>query len=121
MNNELYSNLTLELISKLDSFIDDNIPSTNVRDLSNYKILNSISNFEIIKKSHQPSFIYAGDFSNGYYYCIYYRHSNNNIYVINFYMQKFKEYYLLDIWNKKLDNDVSWVENLENDNKAYNN
>ena len=121
MNSELYSNLTPELISKLDSFIDDNFPSTNVCDLSYYKIPTSISNFEIIKKSDKPCYIYAGDFSIGYYYCNYYRHSNGNIYVINFYMQKFKEYYLLDTWKKQLDNYVSWVKNLEEANKAYNN
>ena len=113
MNSELYSNLSTEIISKLDSYIDNNPPSTNISALSNYQIPISISNLETIKNSNQTSYIYAGDFSGGYYYCNYYRHSNGNIYVMNFYLQEFEEYYLLEEWEKQLKRYEKWVKNFE--------
>ena len=100
MNNKLNSDLEPELISKLDSYINDNNPKKCVYFLSNQQIPISLSNLEIIKKSEKPSYIYAGDFSGGYYHFNYYKHTNGNIYVMNFYIQKFEEYYLLE--------DCSW-------------
>lgn len=118
MNSELYSNLSTEIISKLDSYIDNNPPSTNISALSNYQIPISISNLETIKKTNEPSYIYAGDFSSGYYHCNYYRHSNGNIYVMNFYMQKFEQYYLLEEWEKQLKRYETWVKSFEESDKT---
>lgn len=100
MNNKLNSDLEPELISKLDSYINDNKSKSYESFLSNYQIETSFNNLEIIKKSENPSYIYAGDFSAGYYHCNYYKHTNGNIYVMNFYLQNFEEYYLLE--------DCSW-------------
>jgi len=101
MSNTLYFDLEPELISKLDSYINDNKSKSYVSCLSNNQIPISISNLEIIKKSENPSYIYAGDFSGGYYHCNYYKHTNGNIYVMNFYLQKFEEYYLLEDWERQ--------------------
>lgn len=117
MNSELYSELSPELISKLDSYIDNNKPSSPSA-LSNYQIPISITNLETIKNSNEPSYIYAGDFSSGYYHCNYYRHSNGNIYVMNFYMQKFEQYYLLEEWEKQLKIYETWAKNFEESDKT---
>ena len=114
MNSELYTDLNPELISKLDSYIDTNNPSDNASALSNYQIPISITNLETIKKSNKPSYIYAGDFSSGYYHCNYYKHSNGNIYVMNFYMQKFEHYYLLEEWEKQLKSPAQVAESKAN-------
>lgn len=118
MNSELYTDLNPELISKLDSYIDTNNPSDNVSALSNYQIPISITNLETIKNSNQPSYIYAGDFSSKYYHCNYYKHSNGNIYVMNFYMQKFEHYYLLEEWEKQLKRYETWAKNFEASDKT---
>ena len=118
MNSELYTDLNPELISKLDSYIDTNNPSDNVSALSNYQIPISITNLETIKNSNQPSYIYAGDFSSEYYHCNYYKHSNGNIYVMNFYMQKFEHYYLLEEWEKQLKRYETWAKNFEASDKT---
>jgi len=114
MNSELYSDLTPELISKLDSYINSNtpIPLSHISTLSNHKMDISIANLETIKHSNQPSYIYAGDFTGGYNHCNYYRHSNGNIYVMNFYVQKFQEYYLLEDWQSKLLNYQTMINNM---------
>ncbi len=114
MNSQLYTDLNPELISKLESYIDTNNPSDNVSALSNFQIPISITNLETIKNSNQPSYIYAGDFSSGYYHCNYYKHSNGNIYVMNFYMQKFEEYYLLEEWEKQLKSPAQVAESKAN-------
>jgi hypothetical protein len=101
--SELYCDLEETLISKLDSYINENEPKKYVSCLSNQQIPISLSNLEIIKKSEKPSYIYAGDFSCGYYHCNYYKHTNGNIYVMNFYLQKFEEYYLLEDWERQFD------------------
>ena len=117
MSTELYSDLKPDLISKLDSYIDNNKPS-KPSCLSNHQIPISISNLETIKKTNEPSYIYAGDFSSGYYYCNYYRHSNGNIYVMNFYMQNFEQYYLLEEWEKQLKRYETWVKSFEESDKT---
>jgi hypothetical protein len=114
MNSQLYTDLNPELISKLESYIDTNNPSDNVSALSNFQIPISIINLETIKNSNQPSYIYAGDFSSGYYHCNYYKHSNGNIYVMNFYMQKFEHYYLLEEWEKQLKSPAQVAESKAN-------
>ena len=114
MNSELYTDLNPELISKLESYIDNNPPSKNVSALSNFQIPISIINLETIKNSNQPSYIYAGDFSSGYYHCNYYKHSNGNIYVMNFYIQKFEHYYLLEEWEKQLKSPAQVAESKAN-------
>jgi hypothetical protein len=118
MNSELYSDLKPEQISELDSYIDNNKPSSNPSCLSNAQMPISISNLETIKNSNQPSYIYAGDFSSGYYHCNYYKHSNGNIYVMNFYMQQFEHYYLLEEWEKQLIRYESWVKSFEESDKT---
>jgi hypothetical protein len=104
MSDTLYFDLEQELISKLDSYINDNKSKSHVSCLSNNQIPTSFSNLEIIKKSEKPSYIYAGDFSGGYYHCNYYKHTNGNIYVMNFYLQNFEEYYLLEDWERQFSN-----------------
>ena len=102
--SKLYCDLEYELISKLDSYIYDNDPTKYVSFLSNQQMPISLTNLEIIKKSEKNSYIYAGDFSfSGYYPCNYYKHTNGNIYVMNFYLQKFEEYYLLEDWERQFD------------------
>jgi hypothetical protein len=118
MSTELYSDLKPEQISELDSYIDNNKPSPNPSCLSNAQMPISISNLENIKKLNQPSYIYAGDFTDGYYYCIYYKHSNGNIYVIQYYLRKFDEYYLLEEWEKQLIRYESWVKSFEESDKT---
>ena len=49
MNSELYTDLTPELISKLDSYIDNNKPKKYVSSLSNYQLPTSINNLHIIQ------------------------------------------------------------------------
>ena len=118
MNSELYSDLKPEQISELDSYIDNNKPSSNPSCLSNAQMPISISNLETIKNSNQPSYIYAGDFSSGYYHCNYYKHTNGNIYVMNFYMQQFEHYYLLEEWEKQLKRYETWVKSFEESDKT---
>lgn len=118
MSTELYSDLKPEQISELDSYIDNNKPSPNPSCLSNAQMPISIANLESIKKCNEPSYIYAGDFTGGYYYCNYYKHSNGNIYVMNFYMQKFEEYYLLEDWEKQLIRYEAWVKRFEESDKT---
>ena len=117
MNSEMYTDLTPGVISKLDSYINTNNPSDNVSALSNYQIPISISNLETIKNSNEPSYIYAGDFSSGYYHCKYYKHSNGNIYVMSFYLQDFNEYYLLEKWEKQLKSYELRVKKFETSDK----
>lgn len=119
MNSEMYTDLTPEVNSKLDSYIDTNNPSDNAGALSNYQIPISITNLETIKNSNQPSYIYAGDFNSGYYHCNYYRHSNGNIYVMSFYLQDFNEYYLLEKWEKQLKSYELRVKNFETSDKTF--
>ena len=111
MNSELYTDLTPELISKLDSYIDNNKPKKYVSCLSNYQMPISINNLQTIKNVDQPSYIYAGDFTGGYYHCNYYKHTNGNIYVMNFYLQKFEDYYLLQDWESQLQKYESFAQN----------
>ena len=111
MNSELYTDLTPELIYKLDSYIDNNKPKKYVSCLSNYQMPISINNLQTIKNVDQHSYIYAGDFTGGYYHCNYYKHTNGNIYVMNFYLQKFEDYNLLQDWESQLQKYESFTQN----------
>jgi len=100
MNNTFYTDLNPELITELDSYINSNKPSIISPALSNYQLTTVSENLKIIKQKNQPGYIYAGDYAGGYHHLNYYRHSNGNIYIINFYLQEFDCYYTLDLWSK---------------------
>jgi hypothetical protein len=97
MSSQMNTDLNPELISKLDSHIDSNKPGNRgqIPLLSNHQMPVSIANLQKVRDIGQPSFADAGEFTGGYQHCIYYKHSNGNIYVMRFWLQEFDGYYLL--------------------------
>jgi hypothetical protein len=116
MNTSLQSYLKPHIIAQLDCFIDTTNPSQNCKLLSNHQIPHAIYNLQIIQNVEQPSYIHAADFENGHYHCIYYRHTNKNIYVINSYLQDFYEYYSIDFWENQL---IYWKDKSPNEHIKY--
>ena len=108
MNSEIYTELNPDLISELDSYIKNNKPiKGNIPFLSISEMPMSITNLQKIQKIDQPSYAAAADFAGGCHHCIYYKDPNSNIYVINFYVQKFHCYYLLEDFVPQLQDYIS--------------
>ena len=93
--------LTKELKNKLDGFIEENREKEEPPCLSNYQIFGSLSNYDDVLKSDVPIFKEAGSNAGGHYAYFYYKNSENNIYIMEFYMQTYQSSYKITDDNNK--------------------
>ena len=85
--------LTEDLKNKLDGFIEENRVNKQPPSISYNQIFGSASNYDDVIKSDVPIFKEAGSNAGGFYAYFYYKNSENNIYIMEFYMQKYQGSY----------------------------
>lgn len=85
-----------DLLTYLDNQIKTKRQSHSAPPLSNYQTATSKANFEKIVNENGPAFIDAGSNAGGYSQYYYYKNKNNEIYIVDFYVQEFESYYKIE-------------------------
>jgi hypothetical protein len=85
-----------ELISYIDQQINTKRETKTVGALSNYQNAISKANFQKVFNNDGPAMISAGSNAGGYTQYNYYKNKNNEIYILEFYVQEFECYYKIE-------------------------
>lgn len=109
--SSLEREMTPNLKTKLDGFINQEKNRINIPNISAYQVGPSLANYQDVLNSENPMFKEAGSNAGGFYAYFYYKSSDKNIYIMEFYMQNYQGSYKITDDNDKFHRYMGFISN----------